>query len=263
MNKSEFEIVKMDCPSEENLIRMKLQGMDVIKALHFNILKRRLDVIHEGKISQIVSAIDELGLGSKLISTEEIVDYTIENDSSQRKSLWIVLFINFLFFIIEMSTGIISKSMGLVADSLDMLADSIVYGLSLMVVGGTILLKKRIATAAGYLQITLAAIGFIEVLRRFIGAEQMPDFRIMIFVSIFALLANILCLVTLRKANSKEAHMRASMIFTSNDIIINLGVILAGLLVLWLDSNKPDLIIGAIVFVIVVQGAFRILKLGK
>ena len=182
MNKSEFEIVKMDCPSEENLIRMKLQGMDVIKALHFNILKRRLDVIHEGKISQIVSAIDELGLGSKLISTEEIVDYTIENDSSQRKSLWIVLFINFLFFIIEMSTGIISKSMGLVADSLDMLADSIVYGLSLMVVGGTILLKKRIATAAGYLQITLAAIGFIEVLRRFIGAEQMPDFRIMIFV---------------------------------------------------------------------------------
>ena len=253
----------MDCPSEENLIRMKLQDVDVIKALHFNIPKRRLDVIHEGKVAQIVSAIDELKLGSTLISTGEIVDYTKENDSSQRKSLWIVLFINFLFFIIEMTTGIISKSMGLVADSLDMLADSIVYGLSLIAVGGTILLKKRIASVAGYFQMSLAVLGFAEVLRRFIGVEQIPDFKMMIFISLFALLANIICLVILQRAKSNEAHMRASMIFTSNDIIINLGVILAGLLVLWLDSSMPDLIIGAIVFIIVVQGALRILKLGR
>jgi Co/Zn/Cd efflux system component len=53
------------------------------------------------------------------------------------------------------------------------------------------------------------------------------------------------------------------MIFTSNDMIINLGVITAALLVKWLDSNKPDLIIGTIVFGLVIQGAIRILKLGK
>jgi hypothetical protein len=47
------------------------------------------------------------------------------------------------------------------------------------------------------------------------------------------------------------------MIFTSNDVIINLGVITAGLLVNWLNSNKPDLIIGTIVFVLVIQGAIR------
>jgi len=35
------------------------------------------------------------------------------------------------------------------------------------------------------------------------------------------------------------------MIFTSNDVIINIGVITAGILVHMLDSNKPDLIIGA------------------
>ena len=63
--------------------------------------------------------------------------------------------------------------------------------------------------------------------------------------------------------NKKEAHMKASMIFTSNDVIINLGIIVAGLLVNWLNSSKPDLIIGTIVFVLVIQGAFRILKLSK
>lgn len=57
--------------------------------------------------------------------------------------------------------------------------------------------------------------------------------------------------------------MKASMIFTSNDVIINLGVISAGVLVNVFDSGKPDLIIGAIVFALVIQGAIRILKLSK
>jgi Co/Zn/Cd efflux system component len=38
---------------------------------------------------------------------------------------------------------------------------------------------------------------------------------------------------------AKEAHMKASMIFTSNDVIINAGVILAGVLVLLTQSNTP------------------------
>lgn len=163
-----------------------------------------------------------------------------------------------------MITGLISKSMGLVADSLDMLADSFVYGISIFAVGGTLTRKKRIAKLAGYFQITLAVIGFAEVLRRFLGTEKLPDFTTMIFVSVLALIANGICLYLLQKSKSKtEAHMKASLIFTSNDVIINLGVITAGLLVNWLNSNKPDLIIGSIVFVLVIQGAIRILKTGK
>jgi Co/Zn/Cd efflux system component len=175
-----------------------------------------------------------------------------------------VLAINFAFFLIEMTTGWISKSMGLVADSLDMLADAFVYGISLFAVRGTIFRKKRIARVAGYFQITLAAIGFVEVLRRFVGEEKLPDFSTMVIVSIFALIANGICLYLLQKSKGKEeAHMKASMIFTSNDVIINLGVIAAGFLVNWLNSNKPDLIVGTVVFILVIQGAIRILKLGK
>ena len=86
----------------------------------------------------------------------------------------------------------------------------------------------------------------------------------MIVISMFALIANGACLYILQKSKSKEeAHMKASMIFTSNDVIINLGVIIAGVLVKYLNSSKPDLIIGSIVFVLVIQGAFRILKLSK
>ena len=263
MQKTVFKISKMDCPSEENLIKMKLSDIDGIKQLDFNLEERILTLYHNSNVNEIGNALNELKLNESLISSEETDTIITESTRSQSKLLWTVLIINFAFFIIEMSTGLISKSMGLVADSLDMLADSFVYGLSLIAVGGTVLKKKRIAKYAGYFQITLAIIGIVEVIRRFLGYESLPVFSTMIIVSVFALIANGICLYLLQKSKSQEAHMRASMIFTSNDIIINLGVITAGVLVNWLHSGIPDLIIGIIVFGLVIQGAFRILKLSK
>jgi len=254
----------MDCPSEENLIRLKLDGIRGIKNLDFDISGRKLTVFHDGNLNQIEKSILELNLGGKKLSTEQTDKTDFIETKNQKKILWTILIINFSFFIFEMTTGVISKSMGLVADSLDMLADSFVYGISLLAVGRTLARKKRIATLAGYFQIILAFIGFSEVVRRFLLTEELPDFTTMIFVSILALIANSICLYLLQRSKSKEeAHMKASMIFTSNDIIINLGVIVAGLMVNWLNSNKPDLIIGTIVFILVIQGAMRILKLGK
>ena len=254
----------MDCPSEENLIRMKLDGIEDIKHLDFDIPNRKLAVFHTATVTPIETAIGELKLGATRLSTETTTKSKFDKDDNQKKLLWIVLIINFVFFVVEMTTGLISKSMGLVADSLDMLADSFVYGISLLAVGGTVSKKKKIAKIAGYYQIGLAALGFMEVLRRFFGVEQLPDFLTMIIVSIFALIANGICLYLLQQSKSKEeAHMKASAIFTSNDIVINLGVIAAAVLVKLLNSAIPDLIIGIIVFVIVIRGALRILKLSK
>ena len=255
----------MDCPSEENLIRMKLNGVDGIHQLEFDIENRKLSVLHSGKNEEITKQLESLKLGAILLQTERIEEFEMktESNSGQTKLLWTVLLINFSFFVIEITTGFISHSMGLVADSLDMLADAAVYGLSLWAVGTAVTRKKKVASLSGYFQLALAGIGMIEVIRRFIGTEETPDFRMMIGISILALIANSVCLYLLQKSKSKEAHMKASMIFTSNDVIINIGVIVAGVLVLLTQSKYPDLIIGAIVFLIVVRGAFRILKLGK
>lgn len=254
----------MDCPSEENLIRMKLDGIAGIANVNFDIPNRKLTVFHSEDVDLIEKSVIELKLGGKKISTEETNQTSFEENNSQKILLWSVLLINFAFFIIEMTLGLFSKSIGLVADSLDMLADSFVYGISLFAVGGSVIKKKRIAKLAGYFQIILAVIGFIEVLRRYFGDENLPNFSTMIVVSIFALIANGICLYILQKSKGKEeAHMKASVIFTSNDVVINLGIIIAGIMVNWLSSSVPDLIIGTIVFIIVIQGALRILKLSK
>lgn len=243
---------------------MKLEGFSNISSLQFNIPQRMVEVYHTGSHDSIAVALDSLKFDAKLVKSEWVSgDDIADVHRSERRVLWQVLGINFLFFALEILTGFIAGSMGLVADSLDMLADSIVYGLSLFAVGGTILRKKRIAAAAGYFQLTLAVMGFAEVLRRFLGHEEVPDFHLMIVISILALIGNTVCLWLLQKSKSAEAHMQASMIFTSTDVIVNLGVIVAGVIVYLTSSMMPDLVIGTIVFVLVGRGAYRILKLSK
>lgn len=261
---SHYHISQMDCPSEEAMIRMKLQNIAGIDLLDFDISERALTVVHCGQEAEITSALSSLGLGAKHISTTGTSgEIPSEDPARQWRVLWIVLGINFAFFLIEMSTGLISKSMGLVADSLDMLADALVYGMSLMAVGAVVSRKKKVALFSGIIQMVLAMLGLTEVVRRFMGLEGMPHFRTMIFISLLALVANSTCLWLLQRQKSSDAHMRASVIFSANDVIINIGVITAGLLVWWSQSQVPDLVIGIIIFLIVIRGAVRILKLAK
>jgi Co/Zn/Cd efflux system component len=264
MLKTEYHIPKMDCPSEENLIRLKLDGIGEIHKLAFDLEARRLEVFHEGDPSGITKQLKELNLGSSHVRTIETADEPPQTATEVRPALlWTVLAINFGFFAIESVTGWISRSMGLVADSLDMLADALVYGLALWAIGSTVRRKKSVALFSGIIQLILALLGVFEVIRRFLMTEALPDYRTMIGISILALMANSVCLYLLQRAKSEEAHIKATVIFTSNDVIINSGVIIAGILVLVTRSGYPDLIVGGIVFLIVLRGALRMIRLGK
>ncbi len=263
-----FHLSKMDCSSEEAMVRMKLQGLDNVKSLKFDLESRKVKVVHSGSPDVIKERLKDLDLGLDSVevaetSEEDFMEDAGGDDKMDRKRLWYVLLINFSFFLIEMVTGFISRSMGLVADSLDMLADSFVYILSLWAVGAVVARKKKVARLSGYFQASLAFLGLFEVIRRFVSYEEVPDFRLMIIVSLFALVANAISLYIIQKSRGSGVHMKASIIFTANDVIINIGVIFAGVMVLLTGSKYPDLIVGAIVFLIVIRGAVRILKLGK
>lgn len=165
-------------------------------------------------------------------------------------------------FFIELVSGIMAESMGLISDSFDMLADAGVYGISLYAVGKTIIEKKKSAKANGIFQMILG-IGIIaETVRRFIfGSNPEPGY--MILISSLALSANVYCMLLLSKHKEGEVHMRASYICSSTDVMANVGVVIAGVAVFLTSSRYPDLIIGIIVTGIVLQGAYRILKLAR
>jgi cation diffusion facilitator family transporter len=176
----------------------------------------------------------------------------------QSRVLWLLLAINSTMFVAELIAGIIADSTGLIADSLDMLADAAVYGIGLYAVGRSSRIKVRAASISGVFQILLALGVIVEIMRRLIWGSE-PEALLMIAVSAVALLANIVCLVLISKHRDGEVHMRASWIFSRNDVIANSGVILAGLLVLQLDSRWPDLLIGSVIVLVVLRGGLSII----
>ncbi len=264
LKKSTYNIPGMDCPSEEGMIRIKLDVYEEVLHLEFDLEGRSLVVFHTGDSDRITDTLDGLGFGSNLQLTQEArFDELPHTRNTDRKLLLYVLAINFAFFVIEAITGYLAQSLGLLADSLDMFADSIVYGLSLLAVSAGIRARKMTAGVGGIFQSVLAVYGFYEVISRFLNPGEIPGFAMMIGVSTLALGANTASLLILRKSKSEGEHIQASMIFTSNDVIANLGVILAGVLVYFLKSPVPDLVVGSVVFALVMRGAYRILQLAR
>lgn len=85
MNKSTFIINQMDCPSEEQMIRMKLESYEQIKYLDFDIPNRKLEVYHQEGIEDIHSSISELKLGDKFIRSEKAEVPVGEDETKQKK----------------------------------------------------------------------------------------------------------------------------------------------------------------------------------
>ncbi|MBN2204019.1 MAG: cation transporter [Thermoleophilia bacterium] len=162
-------------------------------------------------------------------------------------------------FLVEAVAGWLADAAGLVADSLDMLADASVYGIVLYAVGRSRRLQADAAFASGVVQIALGAGVLLEVARRLVYGSE-PVSALMMVVGGVALAANITCLVLVARHRGAGVHMRASYIFSANDVIANVGVIVSGALVLLLGSRLPDLVVGGVIAVVVVRGGIEILS---
>lgn len=258
-----YYIARLDCPCEERLIRMATEGLEGLR-LEFDLEQRELTAYYQEKdAADFAGRLERLALGTQLIEETAAAPPEASDTKGERRTLIIVLIINLALFAIEGLWGLLSGSMGLVGDSLDMLADTFVYGLSLYAVGRSLRAKKNVATTSGYIQILLAVLGIYEVIMRFVFGEAPPDFWAMIYISLLALAGNATCLYLLQRTRGDEAHIRASIIFSANDVLINLGVIVSAVFVAWLGSPYPDLIIGSVIFALVLSGAVRILRLGR
>lgn len=262
VHKSTFHLKKMDCPTEERLVRMALQDSPGIATLSFDLQTRKVAIWHDGPVGEIIVRLTGLNLGAEHIetSTEANAKIVHESTSFEARTLKTVLAINAFMFLIEIALGFMAQSTGLIADSLDMFADAAVYGLSLYAVGRSKEVQKQAAHFSGWLQLALALGALEEVGRRAIWGSE-PESSLIIVVAVMALCANLICLRLLTKHRDGGAHMKASVIFSTNDVLANLGVIVGGILVATTHSQIPDLIVGCAIAVMVFRGGVRILRL--
>lgn len=263
MKESVFTVPKMDCPSEERMIRTALDGVAGVHGIACDLSGRKVRIVHDGDVGAVAERLVPLGLGAELEATRDAENADIpapRDPTREARTLKIMLAINAGLFVVEMAVAWLADSTGLLADSLDMFADAAVYGLALYAVGRSAGAKLRTAHLAGVLQAVLAIGALAEVVRKFVSGSE-PQSPLMIGMASVALVGNAVCLWLVSHHRDGGAHMKASTIFTANDVIANLGVIAAGVIVYFTGSQYPDLIIGAVIAVVVLLGARRILRL--
>ena len=179
-------------------------------------------------------------------------------NAQERKILMIALALNATMAVVGGIAGWIGQSTGLLADALDMLSDATAYAIGLVAIGRTASFKANAATLSGIALLLLGLGVLFEVGRRVIyGAE--PASGWMIGTAAVSLIVNMSVLRMLAPLKSGEVHLRATWIFTRADIVANVGVIVAGMLVFWLRSPIPDYVIGTLIGLYVVKEAVSIL----
>ncbi|KGQ17890.1 Cation diffusion facilitator family transporter [Lysobacter dokdonensis DS-58] len=182
-------------------------------------------------------------------------------DRARRRVLWIVLVINVVLFVGEFGVGWWADSSALQADSLDSLGDASVYVLSLMVIGGTLRQRTKAVFLKGGIQALFGLGVLMEVARSaWLGAE--PRASYMAVAAAVALVGNLTCFVLLTRFRSDDMNMRSVWLCSRNDLVNNVGVIIAAVLVAWSQSPWPDLLVGTLVAMLFLRTAWTVLAQG-
>ena len=177
----------------------------------------------------------------------------------QSSTLKIVLAINAVMFVVELTAGLLGNSISLVADSLDMLGDALVYGFSLYVVARGAAMKARAALFKG---IIMAGFGFFvlgQAIYRIV-IPQLPVFETIGAIGLLALATNSMCLYLLWRHRADDINMSSIWLCSRNDIIANVSVLFAAAGVWLTHSGWPDIVVGLALAALFLRSALHVLR---
>ena len=188
-------------------------------------------------------------------------ELTKVQDDKRNILVW-VLIINGAMFFIEGIYGWFAQSSALMADALDMLGDAAIFGFSLYVIRLGSIWQSR----AGYIKGIIMALLSISVL---VGAlyrtfnPVVPEATTMGIIGFLALGANLVCAIMLLGFRDSDINMRSAWLCSRNDVLANVGVLLAAGGVAWTQSSWPDLIVGVSISALILKSAIEVLKDAK
>lgn len=176
-----------------------------------------------------------------------------------RRALWIVIAINAVMFLIEMTAGALSGSRALQADALDFLGDTATYTISLLVIGRPLATRANAALIKG---VTLGAMGLwvLGSTLYYTLILGVPSAGVMGVVGTLALLANLASVGILLRYRNGDANVRSVWLCSRNDAIGNLAVLGAALLVGLTQTAWPDLLVAGFMASLFLRSATQIIR---
>lgn len=178
--------------------------------------------------------------------------------STQRRVLITVLVINAVMFVLEFGAGIVAGSTALMADATDMLGDALVYGISIYALARSDRWKVTAAMAKGIFILMLGIAAVFNAIVK-IGSGVPPSSTLMLTFGGLALCANLLCLLLLWRFRRHDINMASTFECSRNDVISNVGVLVAAGLVAVMVSPLPDILVGLAMAVIFLRSAMRVI----
>lgn len=173
--------------------------------------------------------------------------------------LWIVLVINAAMFFVESAAGLRAHSTSLLADALDMLGDSLVYGFSLFVLTRSMRWQAVAAVVKGGFMLAFG-LGVLGEAGYKVFNPIMPGIDMMGIVGTLALFANLMCFFLLYRHRSDNLNMSSTWLCSRNDLIANVGVLLAAGTSYQFSSRWPDIIVGTLIAGLFLHSAFGVLR---
>jgi cation diffusion facilitator family transporter len=162
-------------------------------------------------------------------------------------------------FLLEFGAGVVAGSTALMADATDMLGDALVYGVSLYALSRS---DRWKAGAALFKGLFILALGIGIVINVIVKVQSgiPPSSTLMLAFGGLALAANLVCLRMLWRFRSQDVNMSSTFECSRNDVLSNLGVLVAAGLVAWLASPWPDMVIGSAMAVLFLRSSLRVIS---
>ena len=178
--------------------------------------------------------------------------------ADQRRVLIAVLAINAVMFVAEFGAGLIAGSTALMADASDNLGDALVYAVSLYALARS---DRWKAGAAMFKGLFILALGVGVVINVAVKIESgiPPSSTLMLVFGALALVANVACLRLLWRFRALDVNMASTFECSRNDVISNCGVLAAAVLVAWLASPWPDIVIGSAMALLFLRSSLRVM----
>ena len=198
-------------------------------------------------------------VGDDCCSAKEQEIAALSAHADIKRVLQIVLAINFTMFLAEFTAGLLANSTALMADSVDMLGDALVYVLSLYALHRSLRWRAGAAVAKGAI---IAAFGLwiaIEAALKLVEGVT-PVAGMMGLFGLIALAANLTCLTLLYRHRHRDVNMSSTFECSRNDVIANVGVLLAAGGVYATGAAWPDILVGAIIAALFFRSAVRVLR---
>jgi Co/Zn/Cd efflux system component len=176
-----------------------------------------------------------------------------------RHRLWAVIAINAGMFLVETAGGALAGSQALQADALDFLGDALTYGITLAVIGSSVVVRARAALVKG-ISLTLMGLWVFGATAYHVLILDVPRAEVMGAIGFLALAANVTSVLLLAKYKDGDANVRSVWLCSRNDAIGNVAVMIAAVAVWGTATKWPDLLVATIMAGLFLYSSAHILR---